>query len=470
MVNCATCGKKLGFFSKCWVKGQDNKKIYYCSECYKKIWVCARCDKNLTSFKKVGYFTDENGMPTYYCPDCFEKEDKKREDEKKKAKLKKKVELEKFKSELMNDELILRFSEEYPHFCLSLKKFRKFKKINKYEHTDEYPGGVHYCISPEIIKIYNSTSDFILSDNLSKFKTVFSIEWKSFSTSVNSISNQLSEIISKGENIHEHISKKRLEYLNFLTYDFLCFEDSIIEAFLNFLEIISRKYKKLSTSIFIDVLDSKTKEYLSKIYLNICNNLKTEDELIGGIIEHTPHLIESNQEFAEKYLKIFLDCAKTKKLTNCKSVKEFREKIKEFQKTSKLKDFETNLLKSSENTIGIEDIDLMNGFEFEDFLSKLFRNMDYKVVQTKLSGDQGADLIIERNNKKTVVQAKCYSGKLSNKAIQEVVASIKYYKANAGMVVTNSYFTPSAVKLADSNEVRLIDRNKLKELIEKYMN
>ncbi|MCK4428950.1 MAG: restriction endonuclease [Candidatus Aenigmarchaeota archaeon] len=112
----------------------------------------------------------------------------------------------------------------------------------------------------------------------------------------------------------------------------------------------------------------------------------------------------------------------------------------------------------------------MNGFEFEDFLSKLFKNMGYKVTQTKLSGDQGADLIIERNHKKTVVQAKCYSGKLSNKAIQEVVASIKHYKASAGMVVTNSHFTPSAVKLADSNEVRLIDRNKLKELIEKYMN
>ena len=51
-----------------------------------------------------------------------------------------------------------------------------------------------------------------------------------------------------------------------------------------------------------------------------------------------------------------------------------------------------------------------------------------------------------------------------------MVASIKYYKANDGMIVTNSDFTPSAIKLADSNGIRLINREKLKELIQKYMN
>ena len=79
------------------------------------------------------------------------------------------------------------------------------------------------------------------------------------------------------------------------------------------------------------------------------------------------------------------------------------------------------------------------------------------------------NIIIERNNDKTVIQAKCYSGKVSNKAVQEIVASIKYYKANGGMIVINSYFTPSAIKLADSNGVRLINRDKLKELIKKFL-
>ena len=68
------------------------------------------------------------------------------------------------------------------------------------------------------------------------------------------------------------------------------------------------------------------------------------------------------------------------------------------------------------------------------------------------------------------ILAKCYSDKVSNKAIQEVVGSIKHYKADGGMVITNHYFTQSAIKLASSNDINLVDRNKLKELIDLYMN
>jgi HJR/Mrr/RecB family endonuclease len=94
--------------------------------------------------------------------------------------------------------------------------------------------------------------------------------------------------------------------------------------------------------------------------------------------------------------------------------------------------------------------------------------MGYIVELTKSSNDQGADLIISKLGEKYVVQAKRYSNKVNNKAIQEVVAAIKHYDADRGMVITSNEFTSSAIKLASSNNIDLIDRNKLEKLIKKY--
>ena len=116
----------------------------------------------------------------------------------------------------------------------------------------------------------------------------------------------------------------------------------------------------------------------------------------------------------------------------------------------------------------IENLDVMGGIEFEEFLSKLFTKMGYLSDVTQSSGDQGADLIIEKHGKKTVVQAKRYSDNVSNSAIQEAVAALKHYDCDNAMVVTTSNFTKGAKELAKSNNVQLIDRVKLKKLLEKH--
>jgi restriction system protein len=115
----------------------------------------------------------------------------------------------------------------------------------------------------------------------------------------------------------------------------------------------------------------------------------------------------------------------------------------------------------------VEQIDRLNGYEFEGFLRELFSKMGYSVHHTPLSGDQGADLVIEKYGEKIVVQAKCYSGTIGNFAVQEIVAACLFYGAHRGMVVTNSYFTPAAIELASANNVELIDRKRLAELIER---
>jgi restriction system protein len=114
---------------------------------------------------------------------------------------------------------------------------------------------------------------------------------------------------------------------------------------------------------------------------------------------------------------------------------------------------------------GILDIDKMSGRQFEEYLAVLFRKRGFKVKITKTSGDYGADLIIKKDSAITVVQAKRYSSKVGIKAVQEIQASMKYYKAEKSMVVTNNYFTGPAIKLAAANKVELINRDKLIDML-----
>ncbi|TFH14273.1 restriction endonuclease [Candidatus Bathyarchaeota archaeon] len=116
------------------------------------------------------------------------------------------------------------------------------------------------------------------------------------------------------------------------------------------------------------------------------------------------------------------------------------------------------------------DVDALDGHQFESLLKVIFTNLGYHAINLQGSHDQGADLIIEKYGQKTVVQAKRYSTKVSNDAIQQAVAAIKYYKADRGMVITTDEFTKSDKDLAISNNIELLDRKGLFELMHRAFN
>lgn len=124
-----------------------------------------------------------------------------------------------------------------------------------------------------------------------------------------------------------------------------------------------------------------------------------------------------------------------------------------------------SLIKSLDKFYVNEDFELLDGREFEIFLENIFIKLGYEVKQTPLTGDQGADLIIRKDNITTVIQAKKYSAKVSNSAIQEIVGAKGYYKADKMIVITNNDFTASAIELANRNNVELWNGSILKEKI-----
>ena len=111
------------------------------------------------------------------------------------------------------------------------------------------------------------------------------------------------------------------------------------------------------------------------------------------------------------------------------------------------------------------EFDDMDGWEFEEYIAKLLSRDGYIHVEvTRGSGDQGVDVLAQRDGVSYAVQCKHYTGKIPNKAVQEAYAGAKFYRCDVPVVLTNSYFSPSALELGDEIGVELWDRDELLKL------
>src|SRR3970282_1616019 len=72
---------------------------------------------------------------------------------------------------------------------------------------------------------------------------------------------------------------------------------------------------------------------------------------------------------------------------------------------------------------GIREIDRMDGKTFEKYLEVLFTRLGFHVERTRYIGDYGADLVVLKDGKKTIVQAKRSRRRVGVKAIQQAVAA-----------------------------------------------
>ena len=114
-----------------------------------------------------------------------------------------------------------------------------------------------------------------------------------------------------------------------------------------------------------------------------------------------------------------------------------------------------------------DEMDLMEGHEFEYFCADLLRRKGFIEVEvTKGSGDYGIDILAEKDGVTYAVQCKCYTTPIGVKAIQEAYAGRDYYDRMVGAVMTNQYFTAPAVEAAKKLKILLWDRGYLDRMME----
>lgn len=113
------------------------------------------------------------------------------------------------------------------------------------------------------------------------------------------------------------------------------------------------------------------------------------------------------------------------------------------------------------------DIDLMEGHEFEYYCADLLRRAGFLEVEvTRGSGDYGVDILAELGGVTYAVQCKRYDGLVGVKAVQEVYAGRDYYDRMVGVVMTNQYFTRPAVEVAQKLKILLWDRDYLESMLD----
>lgn len=246
--------------------------------------------------------------------------------------------------------------------------------------------------------------------------------------------------------INEYISVDSRE-LGIKVISKLIYEKSI-KMYANFFRDSNQKFIKETNSCCEKKVIEKFFEYCS----NNLSNIYTQFTLWSYLIDSNIIEFENFEKFKIKFNN---------------SYKEYKEELKFQRFKNKIKNFTKDNFR---NYYSIEDTDLLTGIEFESFVSKIFDKMGYRVMITKGSGDQGIDIIAEKEYKKIGIQTKCYSKHVTNKAIQEVVAGLSFYNCDKGVVVTNSYFTQSAMELGKVNNIILWNRDILKQKIEEVLN
>jgi HJR/Mrr/RecB family endonuclease len=124
------------------------------------------------------------------------------------------------------------------------------------------------------------------------------------------------------------------------------------------------------------------------------------------------------------------------------------------------------------------DIDTLSPRGFEDLIAQLFHKLDYSVELPSFAKDGGVDIVASKEITRglkphnVVIECKRFSkgNLIGSSFIRSLLGVMFMRKVDRGILVTNSYFTREAIKIAQSQPLELIDRDKLYELISQIKN
>ena len=105
----------------------------------------------------------------------------------------------------------------------------------------------------------------------------------------------------------------------------------------------------------------------------------------------------------------------------------------------------------------------LTGHEYEEYCIKILRDGGWEARQTPKSGDQGVDIIAERDGISVAIQCKNYRQPVGNKAVQEALAGKSYEQADFAAVVSPAPYTKAARDLASATGVLLLHHEELRD-------
>lgn len=111
----------------------------------------------------------------------------------------------------------------------------------------------------------------------------------------------------------------------------------------------------------------------------------------------------------------------------------------------------------------------LDPYDFEYLISALYRKMNYETNVTKKARDGGVDILAKKESigekEKLLIQCKRWESKVGEPDVMKLLGAISHAKANRGILVTTSDFSKPAKDFSSENNIELINRSKLNELL-----
>lgn len=121
-------------------------------------------------------------------------------------------------------------------------------------------------------------------------------------------------------------------------------------------------------------------------------------------------------------------------------------------------------------SLTLTDIDRLYPNLFEASIASLYKKQGFEVYLTPYSNDKGVDVVVLKNGENYLIQAKQTKSLVGNDAIQEICTAKRYYEDKFKeqfklLTITNNDYSSSAKILAKSNDIKLLNRGYLEDLV-----
>jgi len=124
-----------------------------------------------------------------------------------------------------------------------------------------------------------------------------------------------------------------------------------------------------------------------------------------------------------------------------------------------------------DNAMNNKQLHDLSGIDFENLLFGLFVAMGYTVQKTGKVSDQSCDLILNLGEQKLLLKGIHLKDKpVEVVSLLDALATQKQYVCNGTMIISLSNFTSEASEFAKSNNIGLVGKERLIELLAQYLN
>ncbi|HVS82656.1 MAG TPA: restriction endonuclease [Pyrinomonadaceae bacterium] len=138
--------------------------------------------------------------------------------------------------------------------------------------------------------------------------------------------------------------------------------------------------------------------------------------------------------------------------------------MSEYQRA--LEDFKKRNEERKKGNQTLEGLRRLSPKEFEKFVEDLLAELGYeKTNQTGGSGDQGADILAEKNGDRVVIQCKRYKGIVGPHEVRDLIGAMALADAQRGLLITTGMFSIQAERMIGEAQIEMVDGNKLIEVI-----